>query len=255
MINPEQAIMMMLRQVFAGIWEPRRSGSRRRLFSPRLRLLGWMPASQNAQALFAEMFSQALASQMNFPEALRAASQVMQGSRLEELLRRVAGMVESGEDVVDRFRWAGIPLHPDVQAAIEVGESRGGLAIELAAAARRLDVCVSDHLNAAIGRPRSAREFAASLARLLAHEPMTVYLVHDAARLVGVRDRHFRHVIRWLAIDIEGGCPLADALIRYPRVFDSMFVECVSHAHSRESLRRVLARLGGEPTCQTAGAF
>jgi type II secretory pathway component PulF len=205
-----------------------------------------MPTAQRNQALLAELLSQALVSQMSFPEALRAVSQTLRGSRPGKLLRRVAGMVESGEEVADSFRWAGAPLHADVQAAIEVGESRGGLAIELAAAARRLDARVADHLDAAIGRPRSAREFAASLARLLSHEPMTVYLVHDAARLVGARDRDFRHVIQWLAIDMEGGSPFADALLWYPRVFDPMFVECVAHAQSRESLRRILARLSGD---------
>lgn len=200
--------------------------------------------------MLAEMLSQGLASQMSLPDTLKVVAQIMHRSSFGTSLQSVARMVESGEDVIDSFRWAGIPLHLDVQAAIEVGESRGGLAMELAAAARRLDSSVSAHLNAAIGRPRAARGFAASLARLLSNEPMTILLVHDAARLIGARDRHFRQVIRWLAIDIEGGCPFAEALTNYPRVFDALFIECVAHAQTREMLRTILARLGSEPAVQ-----
>jgi hypothetical protein len=218
-------------------------GGGRSLFSP---LFGCLPSAPRTQAALVEMLSQALAAKVTLPDAIDVVSQMMHGFPMGDLQGRAAGMMRAGEEVPDSLRWAGLRLHTDIQAAFGVGEFRGGLGEELAAAARRLDVRVADHVAAAIGRRRTARRFATSLARLLAHEPLTFDLVHHAARLVGARDRHFRHVIRWLALDVEGGLPLADVLGNYSRVFDPLFVNCVANAQSRQQMRDILSRIGTE---------
>jgi type II secretory pathway component PulF len=192
------------------------------------------------------MLSQAIAAKLSLPDAMQVASKMMRGFPLGDLLSRAAEMVRLGEEVPDSLRWAGMTVHADIQAAFKVGEYHGNLGGELAAASRRLDARVADHLAAAIGRRRTARRFAQSLARLLAREPLTFDLVHDAARLVGARDRQFRRVIRWLALGIEGGLPFADALASFPKVFDLLFVRCVENAQSREQMRSILSRIGSD---------
>ena len=135
-------------------------------------------------------------------------------------------------------------LHADLRAALEIGEERGRLDAELAAAARRIDPLVDPRLGRAIDRRPAVRQFATSLSRLLADHPLTVHLLQDAARLVGPRDRRFHRAAMELADDIESGCPFADALESQPKMFDPLFVACVAHSDTRESLRRALARLG-----------
>jgi type II secretory pathway component PulF len=221
------------------------TSSMRRSFSPRRWLLSWMPASLRTQAIIAELLSQALSSDMKIVEAIDAASNAMRGSRLRKTLASIAGMVRNGEEVGDSFRWAGLPLHAGVQAAMEVGEAYGDLSGELAAAGRVLDPSVFRHLNSAIGRRKSATHFATALARLLSQQPMTVAVVHDAARIAGGRDRRFARVIRSLPSDIEGGGSLSDGLMRYPDIFDPMFINCVERAQNRASMCRTLLRLSG----------
>jgi type II secretory pathway component PulF len=126
---------------------------------------------------------------------------------------------------------------------MDVGEERGRLAEELAAAARRLDPHVHNRLAATLGRRQSATHFAAALARLLAHHQMTLSLVSDAGRLIGPHDARFAQALPLILDDIEGGGSLADALARHSRIFDPLFVRCVERAHTRESLRLVLERL------------
>jgi type II secretory pathway component PulF len=75
---------------------------------------------------------------------------------------------------------------------------------------------------------------------------MTVAVVHDAARLAGGRDKRFARVILLLAEDIDGGGSLADALMRYPDIFDPMFIRCVEFAQSRASMCRALIPVVGD---------
>jgi type II secretory pathway component PulF len=217
----------------------------RRLPSLTLWMLGMVPKSRRAQAVLAEVLSQALSAGMSMIDALEVASDTMRGSRLRLFLSRVIYMINAGEELIDSFRWAGMPLHEDLRTAFKIGETRGSLHVELAAAARMLDPHINARCASAIGRRNSAKYFAESLARLLSQQPMTISILDEAARKVGRCDRRFRRVIRWLACDVEGGSSLADTLARYPDVFDPLFLRCVAHVKSRESMRRVLIRLSG----------
>jgi type II secretory pathway component PulF len=243
--KPISEVQMSLIHARTFGYAARYGGDRLHWLSPRLWLLGCFPSAARTQAAVAEMLSQAIAAKLSLPEAIAVAAEMTRGFPVGDLLSHTAEMVRLGEEVPASLRWAGMHLHLDLVAAFDVAESRGNLGDELAAAARRLDAHVADHVAAAIGRRPTARRFATSLARLLAQAPLTFQLVHDAARLVGTRDRQFRCVIRWLALDIEGGCPFAEALARFPQVFDPLFVRCVGNAQSREQMRAVLARLGG----------
>ena len=216
------------------------------LTTPALSLLSRLPVRRRVQAVVAEVLAQAIAAGMDRVEACDVASRTVRGWRVRRVLAEATRHVRAGYPLAQSIETAGMPLNPDLRAAMEVGEERGRLDAELAAGARRLDPTIERRVAAAIGRRESVRQFARSLARLLAEHPLTVGLVSDAARLVGAPDRGFRRAVPRLLDDFEGGYPLSDALARHPAVFDALFVECVARADTRESMRRVLARLGGD---------
>ena len=216
--------------------------------TPTLTLFSRIPVRRRVQAVVAEVLAQAVSAGMDGGEACDVASRTVRGwraRRVRRVLAEATRHVRAGYPLAQSIETAGMPLNPDLRAAIEVGEERGRLDAELAAAARRLDPSIERRVAAAIGRRPSVREFATSLARLLAEHPLTVGLVNDAARLVGAPDRGFRRALPRLLDDFEGGYPLADALARHPAVFDPLFVACLAHADTRDSMRRILARLSG----------
>ena len=219
---------------------------------PTLTLLNYIPLRRRTQAVIAEALGQAIFAGIDLAEASEVASRTVRGVRARRYLRDAARRVRAGETLGESLERCGMSLHADLRAALEIGEARGRLGAELAAAARRLEPRIDGHFARAICRHVAVREFATSLARLLADHALTVELIRDAARLVGPHDRHFRRAAERVASDMEGGCPFAWALEDQPKMFDPLFVQCVAHADTRESMRRVLARLGGGGSATTA---
>lgn len=213
--------------------------------APTLNVLRFIPLTRRTQAVIAELLSQAIAAGMDLPEACDIASQTVRGFRPSRYLRNASRHARAGETLAESLERAGMSVHPDLRAAMEIGEERGRLDAELAAAARRLDPLIDYRLGRAIRRRDAVRAFATSLSRLLADHPLTVHLVVDAARLVGPRDRRFRRAAAQLADDIESGHPFDTSLAAQPKIFDPLFVQCVAHADTRDAMRRVLSRLGG----------
>ena len=212
---------------------------------PRFNLLGFLPLRRRTQAVIAEGLSQAIASGMDVAQACDVVSRTMRRARPRRYLHTAAGYVREAGNLAECLEMAGMSLHTDLRAALEIGESRGCLAPELTAAAHRLDPLIDVHFPRAIRRRDAVRQFAATLSRLLVGHPLTIDLVLDAARRVGRRDKRFHRAAQRLADDIEGGLPFADALAEQPKIFDPLLVACIAHAHTREATRQVLMRLGG----------
>lgn len=206
-----------------------------------------VPIGLRDQAVLAEALSQALAGGMETDDAFTVAAITLRSWRMRRQLRETRSYLRTGQPLLHCIIMAGMPLHPDLRAAFDVGEERGHLETELAAAARRLDPLIDRRFAAAVGRSPAVNPFATTLARLLAENPLTIRLVRDAARLVGRQNKRFWRAIDQAAEDMDCGGSFADALARQPGVFDALFVRCVGRADSREGLRRILSRLGGEP--------
>jgi len=202
------------------------------------------PIRRRDQMVFAEAFGQGLAAGLGEDRALAMAAAVNPSPRFRRAIARMRWLVRGGDSLAESLTMSGAWVDPGLRAALQVGEEQGGLDRELIAFARGLVADAPRRFRRAVGRSPRAVAFAAALARRLDQHRLTVEVVRAAGLVAAAGSRRFARVVRALALDLEDGSTLADALSYHPGHFDAIFCLCVEAAGTREELRACLEALG-----------
>lgn len=207
----------------------------------------WWPIRRVEQTLFAEALSQALAAGLDVGSAVCVVARAISRPRFRAALLEMASNVRSGSTMAESLRRTGVGVGGELLAAFAVGEERGDLPGSLAWFARRRGGDPGRRLAIAVRRRPEATRFAASLARLLRDQRLTVGLVEDAARLAAGDHSAFADAVRRVAEEMRNGETFAVALSHERRFFDLFFCTLLAAPTGRDQLRAVLARLGELP--------
>ncbi len=126
-------------------------------------------------------------------------------------------------------------VRPALLETLRVGEEHGCLAESLSSFARRTRGFTAGRFLKAIGRSPHATEFAATLARLLRDQRLSVEAVLAAGQSAADGSGRFARAIGAAAERIADGESLSEALGRYPAHFDALYLEFLDASRSRRA--------------------